>query len=39
MQMRSNSALDDREIAAGFVLACQSEPLTDEVALNFDAEP
>ena len=39
VQMRSNSALDDHEIAAGFVLACQSEPLTGEVALNFDAEP
>ena len=39
VHMRSNSALEEREIAAGFVLACQSEPLTDDLALNFDDEP
>jgi ring-1,2-phenylacetyl-CoA epoxidase subunit PaaE len=39
VHMRSNMALEEHEIAAGFVLACQSEPFTDEIALNFDAEP
>lgn len=39
VHMRSNMILENDEIAAGFVLACQSEPLTDEITLNFDDEP
>jgi ring-1,2-phenylacetyl-CoA epoxidase subunit PaaE len=34
--MRDSMALDASELAAGFVLACQSMPLTDEVAIEFD---
>jgi ring-1,2-phenylacetyl-CoA epoxidase subunit PaaE len=30
-------ALDDDEVAAGFVLACQSVPVTSQVVLDFDA--
>jgi ring-1,2-phenylacetyl-CoA epoxidase subunit PaaE len=36
VQMRDSSALEQHEVAAGFVLACQSIPLTDDVALEFD---
>jgi ring-1,2-phenylacetyl-CoA epoxidase subunit PaaE len=35
--MARNFALDPEELAAGFVLACQSAPVTDEVELDFDA--
>ncbi|MGZ4589512.1 MAG: 1,2-phenylacetyl-CoA epoxidase subunit PaaE [Actinomycetes bacterium] len=35
--MDRNYALEPDELAGGFVLACQSEPLTDEVVLDFDA--
>jgi ring-1,2-phenylacetyl-CoA epoxidase subunit PaaE len=35
--MALNYALEDWELAAGFVLACQSRPLTDRVTLDFDA--
>jgi ring-1,2-phenylacetyl-CoA epoxidase subunit PaaE len=31
-------ALEDYEIERGFVLACQSFPVTDEVVLDFDAQ-
>lgn len=37
VDLRRNYALDDDELARGFVLACQSYPLTPEVALDFDA--
>jgi ring-1,2-phenylacetyl-CoA epoxidase subunit PaaE len=37
VEMARNFALDPEELAAGFVLACQSEPVTDEVELDFDA--
>jgi ring-1,2-phenylacetyl-CoA epoxidase subunit PaaE len=37
VRMARNYALEDDEIAAGFVLACQSHPVSDEVTLDFDA--
>ena len=36
VRMERNYALDKRDVAAGFVLACQSHPLTDRVVLSFD---
>ena len=36
VQMRDSSALEPHELAAGFVLACQSIPLTEDIALEFD---
>jgi ring-1,2-phenylacetyl-CoA epoxidase subunit PaaE len=35
--MRRNYALEDAEVAAGFVLTCQSLPVSDEVTLDYDA--
>ncbi|MGH9003098.1 MAG: 2Fe-2S iron-sulfur cluster-binding protein, partial [Acidimicrobiia bacterium] len=35
--MDHNYALEDSELAAGFVLACQSHPAADRVTLDFDA--
>jgi ring-1,2-phenylacetyl-CoA epoxidase subunit PaaE len=35
----NNFALDDAELAAGFVLACQAVPLSAQVVLDFDVEP
>ena len=35
--MARHYALDDDEVADGFVLACQSVPLTPKVVLDFDA--
>ena len=37
VRMRRNFALDPTEIAAGFVLTCQSFPSSDEVVVDFDA--
>jgi ring-1,2-phenylacetyl-CoA epoxidase subunit PaaE len=37
VRMERNYALEESELAAGFVLACQSHPVTDEVTLDFDA--
>lgn len=34
--MRRNFALEDDEVAAGFVLTCQSLPTTDAVTVDFD---
>jgi ring-1,2-phenylacetyl-CoA epoxidase subunit PaaE len=34
--MRRNFALEDDEVAAGFVLTCQSLPVSDEVTVDFD---
>ena len=36
VRMERNFALDPAEVAAGFVLACQSHPLTERVVLSFD---
>lgn len=36
VRMERNFALDKKEVAAGFVLACQAHPLTDRVVLSFD---
>lgn len=35
--MDKNYSLQNWEVDAGFVLACQSRPLTDKLALDFDA--
>ena len=37
VRMDRNYALEPEEIAAGIVLACQSHPVTDTVALDYDA--
>lgn len=37
VEMDRNFALEEEELAAGFVLACQSHPLTERVRLDFDA--
>ena len=36
VRMTRNFALDKADLAAGFVLTCQSHPLTDKVVLSFD---
>ncbi|MCB5163366.1 phenylacetate-CoA oxygenase/reductase subunit PaaK [Streptomyces bambusae] len=36
VRMDRNFALEEEETGAGFVLACQSHPLTDEVEIDFD---
>jgi ring-1,2-phenylacetyl-CoA epoxidase subunit PaaE len=37
VRMASNYALEPDEVAAGFVLTCQSHPVTEQVSLDFDA--
>ncbi|MEO7448323.1 MAG: 1,2-phenylacetyl-CoA epoxidase subunit PaaE [Humibacillus sp.] len=37
VRMDRNYALEPEEVAAGIVLACQSHPMTPEVALDYDA--
>ncbi|WP_037582145.1 1,2-phenylacetyl-CoA epoxidase subunit PaaE [Phaeacidiphilus oryzae] len=37
VRMRRNYALEPAETAAGYVLTCQSLPLTDQVELDFDS--
>lgn len=37
VEMARNYALEPDELAGGFVLACQSRPVSDEVVLDFDA--
>jgi len=36
VRMERNYALDAREVAEGFILACQAHPLTERVVLSFD---
>lgn len=38
VEMDVNFALEDYEIARGFVLTCQSFPVTDRVVIDFDQE-
>ncbi len=38
VDMDVNFALEDYEVARGFILTCQSYPLTDEIVLDFDQE-
>lgn len=38
VEMHSAHALEDYEIARGFVLACQSYPVSDRVVLDFDQQ-
>jgi ring-1,2-phenylacetyl-CoA epoxidase subunit PaaE len=37
VRMRRNFALEPAELAAGFVLTCQSIPLTDQLTVDYDA--
>jgi ring-1,2-phenylacetyl-CoA epoxidase subunit PaaE len=37
IRMRRNYALDPAELGAGFVLTCQSLPVTEKVTIDFDA--
>jgi ring-1,2-phenylacetyl-CoA epoxidase subunit PaaE len=37
VRMARNWALDDREVEAGFILACQSHPGSDRLTVDFDA--
>lgn len=36
VEMDSNFALEDYEVAAGYVLSCQSYPISDKVVLDYD---
>ena len=38
VDMDANFALEDYEVNMGFVLSCQSFPVTDKVTINFDEE-
>ena len=37
VEMRRNYALEEAEVAAGFVLTCQSLPVTDKVTVDYDS--
>ena len=37
VDMRRNYALDDDEVERGYVLTCQTHPVSDEVTVDFDA--
>ena len=37
VDMRRNYALEEAEVEAGFVLTCQSHPVSDSVTVDFDA--
>jgi ring-1,2-phenylacetyl-CoA epoxidase subunit PaaE len=37
VDMRRNYALEPEEVAAGFVLTCQSYPVTDEITVDYDS--
>ncbi|MCP4299169.1 MAG: 2Fe-2S iron-sulfur cluster binding domain-containing protein, partial [Gammaproteobacteria bacterium] len=36
VQMETNYGLEPWELAAGFVLACQSRPVSDKILLDYD---
>jgi len=36
VEMMANHALEDYEVEAGYILACQSYPLTDEIEVDYD---
>jgi ring-1,2-phenylacetyl-CoA epoxidase subunit PaaE len=36
VEMRANHALEDYEVERGYVLTCQSHPLTDRIVLDYD---
>jgi ring-1,2-phenylacetyl-CoA epoxidase subunit PaaE len=38
VEMDANYALEDYEVARGFVLSCQAFPVTDRVVLDFDSD-
>jgi ring-1,2-phenylacetyl-CoA epoxidase subunit PaaE len=38
VEMDTNYALEEDEVAAGFILTCQSHPRTAEVHIDFDAK-
>jgi len=37
VEMAHNYSLEPWELEAGFVLTCQSRPLTDKLVLDYDA--
>ena len=39
VDMDANFALEDYEIARGFILTCQSHPIGAQVCVDFDQEP
>ncbi len=38
VSMDVNYALEEEEVAAGFILTCQSHPLTENIVIDFDAK-
>src|SRR5699024_950394 len=36
VEMMTNHALEDHEVRAGYVLTCQSQPLTDKLVISYD---
>jgi ferredoxin len=37
VRMRKNNALSPRDLERGYILLCQSEPLTDDVSVDCDS--